>query len=157
MHTLKLKFYFKSCSAVYFFKDILNKAFHGFSCQFFTHQKQIHYIKCFSQVAAKHAKDKLQIKKNVMCKRPQSNQNNFFNSNNIKQMLRLYFTSFRGIFRTHLSIFDRVFWKKLLAIFTKKPHHRCFLNILLNLYAVIGSVSWLQRQSKSNLRLVLKI
>ena len=68
-----------------------------------------------------NAQDKLRIKKNVMCKRLQSqNQNNFFNSNNI----RLYSTSFRGVLRTHSNIYNGVFWEKSLNIFTKKLHRR---------------------------------
>ena len=44
---------------------------------------------------------------------------NFLNSDNIKWMLRLYSTSFRGVFRSYLNIYDGVFSKKPLIIFTK--------------------------------------
>ena len=64
----------------------------------------------------------------------------FLNSNNIKQMLMLYSTSFRGVFRNNLNIYDGVFSEKLLIIFTKKILSQMFdwvLNMPLSLYAVI--------------------
>ena len=92
--TFKLKFYLKSHSTAYFFKIILNKAllifaFTVFLADSLRHSLHIknrfHHVKRFSQGAAKRKKNKLQIKENVMCKRPQNqSQNNFFNSNNIK-------------------------------------------------------------------------
>ena len=75
MHISKLKFYLKSCSTVYFFKDILKKALLFFAFTVFLvdslHIKRFHYVKCFSQFVAKCTRNKL----------PQSqNENNFFNS-----------------------------------------------------------------------------
>ena len=73
MHNLKPKLYLKSRSIVYFFKYILNKASLVFAFTIFVadslHIKnRFHYVKCFSQVTAKHTKNRFQIKKNVMCK-----------------------------------------------------------------------------------------
>ena len=44
---------------------ILSMCFHSFPCRFFTDIKnRFHYLKCFSQVAAKRIKNKLQVEKN---------------------------------------------------------------------------------------------
>ena len=158
-YTFKLKFYLKSCSNVYFLKDILNKASLIFAQTVFFDdslriKNRFHYVKCFSQVAAKCTKNELQIK-SVMCRRPQSqNQKKFFNSSNIKQMLRLYSTSCRSVFRTHSNIYAGVFFFKVVDYFHKKTPWQMFdwtLNMPLSWYVVIGTASWLQRHSKSNL------
>ena len=55
-------------------------------------------------------------------------------------MLRLYSTSFRGVFRTYLNIHDEVFSENPLIIFTKKAPSQMFdwvLDMPLSLYAVI--------------------
>ena len=73
MYTIKLKFYLKSCSPIYFFKDILNKVslifvFTVILAGSLHIKNRFHYVKCFSQVTAKHTKNKLYTNKNVMCK-----------------------------------------------------------------------------------------
>ena len=72
-YILKLKFYLKSYFAAYFLKTILNKASlifpFSFPCRFITLiKKRFQYVKCFSQVAAKHTTNILKIKKIVMLK-----------------------------------------------------------------------------------------
>ena len=72
-YILKLKFYLKSYFAAYFLKTILNKASlifpFSFPCRFITLiKKRFQYVKCFSQVAAKHTTNIFQIKKIVMLK-----------------------------------------------------------------------------------------
>ena len=55
-------------------------------------------------------------------------------------MLRLYSTSFRGVFRTYLNIHDGVFSENPLIIFTKKAPSQMLdwvLDMPLSLYAVI--------------------
>ena len=61
----------------------------------------------------------------------------FFNSNNIKKMLRLYSTSFRGLFRKH---WNETFLQKNVNCFSqKKLHRRCSMGFMpISLYAVIG-------------------
>ena len=56
------------------------------------------------------------------------------------KMLRLYSTSFRGVFRTHSNIYVGVFCEKPLTIFTKKLHRTCStcFKYASKLYAVIG-------------------
>ena len=75
-----------------------------------------------------------------MCKdhKVKINKNKFFNSNNIKLMLRIYSTCFRGIFRGHSNTYDGVFCKKLLAIFTKKESITDVQLGSISLHAVIG-------------------
>ena len=55
-------------------------------------------------------------------------------------MLRLHSTSFRGVFRAYLNIYNGVYSEKPLIIFTKKAPSQIFdwvLNMSLSLYAVI--------------------
>ena len=40
-------------------------------------------------------------------------------------MLRLHSTSFKSVFRIHSDIYNGVFCKRLLTIFTKKLDHIC--------------------------------
>ena len=75
-------------------------------------------------------------------------------------MLRLFSTSFRGVFRTHLNICNGVFLQKAVNYFHKKVPSQMLdwvLNMSLSLYAVIGVRVVAPKTIKEQSKLVLNI